>query len=105
MSSYTPKAVASWPPHIPELILLLYAAGVPVHSLPLFGRWLFDDLSEASELTAAPSTAKFARLSQGQAEQRVQLTVGHRHTLWDVCGVYAPFSDTAGAALPAQQEN
>ena len=59
-----PEAVRSWPDPVPELAQRLYALGVPVHGLPLFGRWLFEDLSEGFDLSATPLTGEFARMSK-----------------------------------------
>ena len=33
---------------------------MPAHRLPLFGKWLYDDLSAGTNLAAADSTARFA---------------------------------------------
>jgi len=59
-----PEAMAGWPAPIPALATRLYAAGVPVHVLPIFGRWLFDELTPTSCLAAAVDTPQFTRLAR-----------------------------------------
>ncbi len=56
--------MASWPAPVPELAARLHAAGVKAHALPVFGRWLFEELDPTSDLTASPSTGEFGRLSR-----------------------------------------
>jgi integrase len=59
-----PEALATWPPPIPALASRLYAVGLQAHALPLFGRWLFEELSADSDLLAVPSTGEFQRLAK-----------------------------------------
>ncbi len=47
-----------------ELAARLHAAGIMAHALPVFGRWLFEELDPTSDLTASPSTGEFGRLSR-----------------------------------------
>jgi hypothetical protein len=63
------QALATWPDGIRALAARLYAArqyaaGIAAHRLPVYWRWLFDDLGQESDLTASPVTVEFARLSR-----------------------------------------
>jgi hypothetical protein len=57
-----PDALATWPAPIPALATRLNAHGVLAHALPIFGRWLWEELSADFDLLTAPSTRKFARM-------------------------------------------
>ena len=75
-------ALATWPDDIRALADRLYTAGIAAHRLPVFGRWLFDDLTADSDLTAAPSTAEFARLARATlAGAGVDVTRAAAHSM------------------------
>ena len=58
------SAMAGWPADIRALAAPLYDSGVPVHGLPYYGRWLWEPLTAASDLSASLSTGQFARMQQ-----------------------------------------
>ena len=55
------SAMAGWPADIRATASLLYDQGVPVHGLPYYGRWLWEPLTAASDLSASLSTEQFSR--------------------------------------------
>ncbi len=58
------EALTTWPEPVQGLAIRLYAAGVPAHGLPPFGRWLFEELRPGDDLTASLRTSEFARLAK-----------------------------------------
>jgi hypothetical protein len=59
-----PEALVTWPDDIRALANQLYPLGMPVHRLPIYGRWLFDDLSADTDLAATLSSQEFVRLTR-----------------------------------------
>jgi len=59
-----PEALATWPDDIRALANELYQLGMPVHRLPIYGRWLFDALSADTDLAATLSSQEFVRLTR-----------------------------------------
>jgi len=53
------EALATWPPDIRDMASRLYEIGLPAHRLPLFGKWLFSELSPSTDLAAAVPTQAF----------------------------------------------
>ena len=58
------EALSTWPADVRSQADRLYAAGIAAHRLPIYGRWLFDDLNAGSDLAATLSTQEFVRLSR-----------------------------------------
>lgn len=54
-------AMRTWPPPVLEAANALYAKGLPVHCLPVFGRWLVDDLVAETDLSAPVPYNAFLR--------------------------------------------
>ena len=48
-----PSAMATWPTDLQALALRLYAAGIPAHRRPIFGPWLFRDVTPSLQLAGA----------------------------------------------------
>ena len=59
---------ASWPADIRALAAPLYARGLPVHCLPIYGTWQFNRLSATSDLREAVSRGPF--WAQGRSALR-----------------------------------
>ena len=58
-----PHAMATWPADVQALAFRLYAAGIPAHRLPIFGPWLFRDLTPSLQLAGALTTREFRALA------------------------------------------
>ena len=56
------EALSSWPADVRSMADHLYQLGMPAHRLPLFGRWLYDDLSGDTNLAAVESTIRFGQM-------------------------------------------
>ena len=54
-----------WPEEVQTLAAPLYAAGLPVHCLPIFGAWQFERLTTDSDLRRAVPYRDFVTLSRG----------------------------------------
>ena len=56
-------AIATWPAAVQALAHRLYAAGVPALHLPIFGEWLFRDVTSSLHLAGALTTHGFQELA------------------------------------------
>ena len=54
-----------WPEEVQTLAAPLYAGGLPVHCLPIFGAWQFERLTTDSDLRRAVPYRDFVTLSRG----------------------------------------
>ena len=55
------SAMRTWPAGVLHVANRLYSTGLPVHCLPIFGRWLVDKLDTETDLSAPISYTAFLR--------------------------------------------
>jgi hypothetical protein len=60
-----PSAMATWPDSVKAAAARLYALGVPVHGLPIYGRWLVDELGPATDLLEGIPNKEFVKVARG----------------------------------------
>ena len=60
-----PEALSTWPADIRSLADRLYRLGVPAHALPIYGRWLVDELGPGSDLLASIPYREFVKVARG----------------------------------------
>ena len=72
------EAMQSWPEDVQAQAARLYAVGLPVHRLPIFGRWLYEELHHGSDLSASLTTRQFGRAVKAlvQAQGKDPTNVG-----------------------------
>ena len=95
-------AMSTWPDDIRLLAADLYAAGLPVHLLPIYGRWQFEDITADSDLATELPSSEFVRLSRAVlAEAGVDTAGVGAHSFRRARGV-GLFHGNAGGAVVSQ---
>ena len=69
-----PAAMARWPAEVLAVAPRLYCVGIPAHRLPIFGPWLFRDVTPSLQLAGVLSTRAFRAL--GLATRTIRAAAG-----------------------------
>jgi integrase len=60
-----PEAMSTWPGDIRSLADRLYRLGIPAHALPVYGRWLTDELGPSTDLREGIPYREFVKVARG----------------------------------------